>query len=117
MKIKRSESGKAQFDFPAPMYFIAKLAQANPAVSDTLHTLEFARRRKNLEAINVDRPIYVTGLARARALKLTSVSVILSLSKDLVKMYPLRRMKKPTGFPIPEKFFTGRSKSGMTMNQ
>ena len=65
MKIKRSESGKAQFDFPAPMYFIAKLAQANPAVSDTLHTLEFARRRKNLETIKVDRPIYVTGLARA----------------------------------------------------
>jgi len=65
MKIKRSESGKAQFDFPAPMYFIAKLAKSFPAVGDTLHTLEFSRRKKLLETLNVDRPIYVTGLARA----------------------------------------------------
>ena len=65
MKIKRSESGKAQFDFPAPMYFIAKLAGSFPTIGDTLHTLEFSRKKKSLEAMSVDRPIYVTGLARA----------------------------------------------------
>ena len=65
MKIKRSESGKAQFDFPAPMYYIAKLVRTIPAMGDTLHTLEFSRRRSKLESLKVDRPIYVTGLARA----------------------------------------------------
>lgn len=65
MKIKRSESGKAQFDFPAPMYYIAKLVRTIPAVGDTLHTLEFSRMKKSIESLKVDRPIYVTGLARA----------------------------------------------------
>ncbi|MBY8998427.1 MAG: sulfotransferase [Candidatus Thorarchaeota archaeon] len=65
MKLKRTESGKAQFDFPAPMYYIAKLVRTIPAVGDTLHSLEFSRMKKNLESLKVDRPIYVTGLARA----------------------------------------------------
>ena len=65
MKIKRAASGKAQFDFPAPMYYIAKLVRTIPAVGDTLHTLEFSRMKKSIESLKVDRPIYVTGLARA----------------------------------------------------
>lgn len=65
MKIKRSESGQAQFDFPAPMYYIAKLAKTIPALANTLHSLEFSKLRKELETYKVDRPIYVTGLARA----------------------------------------------------
>ena len=65
MKIKRSESGKAQFDFPAPMYYIAKMARTIPTLGDTLHTLEYSRKRKKLDSMKVDRPIYVTGLARA----------------------------------------------------
>ena len=65
MKIKRTESGKAQFDFPAPMYYIAKLVKTIPAVADTIHTLEYSKMRKGLESLKVDRPIYVTGLARA----------------------------------------------------
>jgi hypothetical protein len=65
MKIKRSESGKAQFDFPAPMYFIAKLVKSFPSFADTLHTLEMFRFGKKLDPYQVDRPIYVTGLARA----------------------------------------------------
>lgn len=65
MKIKRAESGKAQFDFPAPMYYIAKLVRTIPAVGDTLHTLEFSKMKRSIESLKVDRPIYVTGLARA----------------------------------------------------
>jgi hypothetical protein len=65
MKIKRTESGKAQFDFPAPMYYIAKLVRTIPALGDTLHALEFSRMKKNIESLKVDKPIYVTGLARA----------------------------------------------------
>jgi hypothetical protein len=65
VKIKRRESGKAQFDFPAPMYYLAKLVRTIPAVGDTLHTLEFLRMKKSIETLKVDRPIYVTGLARA----------------------------------------------------
>ena len=65
MKIKRAESGKPQFDFPAPMYYIAKLVRTIPAVGDTLHTLEFSKMKKSMESLTVDRPIYVTGLARA----------------------------------------------------
>ncbi|MFX1605034.1 MAG: sulfotransferase [Promethearchaeota archaeon] len=65
MRLKRSESGKTQFDFPAPMYYIAKLVLTIPALADTLHTLEYSRRRRKLESLKIDRPIYVTGLARA----------------------------------------------------
>ena len=65
MKIKRSESGKPQFDFPAPMYYIAKLVSTFPAVGNMLHTLESSWMKKRIEPLSVDRPIYVTGLARA----------------------------------------------------
>jgi hypothetical protein len=65
MRIKKSESGKAQFDFPTPMYYIAKLTRTVPALGDTLHTLESSRLKKSIESLKVDRPIYVTGLARA----------------------------------------------------
>jgi hypothetical protein len=65
MKIKRTESGKAQFDFPTPMYYIAKLVRTIPAVGNTLHTLEFSRMKRSIESLKVDRPIFITGLARA----------------------------------------------------
>jgi hypothetical protein len=65
MKIKRRESDKAQFDFPAPMYFIAKLTRSVPALANTLHSLETSKFGKRLDSYQVDRPIYVTGVARA----------------------------------------------------
>ncbi|MFW9787374.1 MAG: sulfotransferase [Candidatus Thorarchaeota archaeon] len=65
MKIKRRESDKAQFEFPTPMYYIAKLAKSVPAFADLLHTLEFRKYGKQLESYQVDRPIFVTGIARA----------------------------------------------------
>jgi hypothetical protein len=65
MRIKRTESGKPQFDFPAPMYYIAKLAKTIPAVAESLHALESSRMRNDIKTLKVDRPIYVTGLARA----------------------------------------------------
>ncbi|MFW9834166.1 MAG: sulfotransferase [Candidatus Thorarchaeota archaeon] len=65
MKIKRKESDKAQFDFPTPMYYIARLVKSVPSLADTLDSLESSKSGKNLDAYHVDRPIYVTGLARA----------------------------------------------------
>ncbi|NHI88295.1 MAG: sulfotransferase [Candidatus Thorarchaeota archaeon] len=65
MKFKRKESGKPQFDFPAPMYFIAKMVKTVPFLGETLHSLELSRIGKGIQTIKVDRPIYVTGLARA----------------------------------------------------
>jgi len=65
MKLKRKESDKAKFSFPAPIYYIAKLAQVLPSFADTLHSLETSKYGKRLDTIQVDRPIYVTGVARA----------------------------------------------------
>ena len=65
MKFKRKESGKPQFDFPAPMYFIAKMVKSVPSLGNTLHSLELSKTGERIQTIQVDRPIYVTGLARA----------------------------------------------------
>jgi hypothetical protein len=66
MKIKlTARSGHPQFDFPAPMYFIAKAMQAVPAMADFLHDLESAQLTDKIKDIKVKSPAYVTGLARA----------------------------------------------------
>ena len=65
MKIKVSQGKHKQFDFPTPMYFIAKLIHQFPSVADTLHKLESQWLRKEVENLGIDRPIYVTGFARS----------------------------------------------------
>jgi hypothetical protein len=66
MKLKRIEPEKhKQFDFPAPMYFIAKMAHQFPSVANGLHKTESIYLRKRLRKYTIDRPIYVTGMARA----------------------------------------------------
>ncbi|MHA2192813.1 MAG: sulfotransferase, partial [Candidatus Thorarchaeota archaeon] len=54
-----------QFDFPAPMYFIAKLAHQLPTLANMMHRTESIYLRTRLKEYSVDRPIYVTGMARA----------------------------------------------------
>ncbi|MFX1604234.1 MAG: sulfotransferase [Promethearchaeota archaeon] len=66
MKLRRIEPEKhKQFDFPAPMYFIAKMAHQFPSFANGLHTTESIYLRKRLANYSINRPIYVTGMARA----------------------------------------------------
>jgi hypothetical protein len=65
MKIRKSDSRKPPFDFPAPMYYLAKLLQRVPAFADVVHSLESSWIGDKVRAKRVDRPIYVTGMARA----------------------------------------------------
>ncbi|MGD9382215.1 MAG: sulfotransferase [Candidatus Thorarchaeota archaeon] len=66
MKLRRTQKEKhKQFDFPAPMYFIAKLAHQFPSLANAMHRTESIYLRTRLKAYSVDRPIYVTGMARA----------------------------------------------------
>ena len=66
MKLRRTKKEKhPQFDFPAPMYFIAKLASQLPTLANAMHRTESIFLRTQLKDYSVDRPIYVTGMARA----------------------------------------------------
>ncbi|MHA1937062.1 MAG: sulfotransferase [Candidatus Thorarchaeota archaeon] len=66
MKLRRTKKEKhKQFDFPAPMYFIAKLAHQLPTLANAMHQTESIYLRTRLKDYSVDRPIYVTGMARA----------------------------------------------------
>ena len=66
MKIERTETEKARkFKFPVPLYFIVKFLDQNPKVGDLMHALECYTLRNDIEKIEVDRPIYLTGLARS----------------------------------------------------
>ncbi|MFX0091159.1 MAG: sulfotransferase [Candidatus Hodarchaeota archaeon] len=66
MKIQKIGTKKYnEFDFPAPMYFIAKFFHEFPTLANTIHTIESFKLRKKMEEIDIDRPIYITGFARA----------------------------------------------------
>ncbi|TFF93507.1 sulfotransferase [Candidatus Thorarchaeota archaeon] len=65
MKITRNEAENGRFSFPLPTYFIAKLVSQYPCVGDILDNLESRYLGDRLEAIDVEAPVYVIGLARA----------------------------------------------------
>ncbi|MFW9992779.1 MAG: sulfotransferase [Candidatus Odinarchaeota archaeon] len=66
MKIQRAKTKKYdEFDFPRPMYFFAKFFHTFPRVANTVHEAESLLLNKKLEKISIDRPIYITGLARS----------------------------------------------------
>lgn len=66
MKLRRTMKVKhKQFDFPAPMYFIAKIAHSFPSLANTMSKAESIYLRKGMQDYRIDRPIYVTGMARA----------------------------------------------------
>ena len=66
MKIEKIGTKKhKEFDFPEPMYFIAKFFHEFPFLANVVHTVESFKLRKKLDGFSIDRPIYITGLARA----------------------------------------------------
>jgi hypothetical protein len=66
MKLRRTEKETAkQFDFPAPMYFIAKLVHQFPTIANLMNRTESLILRRQMTDYAIDRPIYVTGMARA----------------------------------------------------
>ncbi|MFW9886863.1 MAG: sulfotransferase [Candidatus Thorarchaeota archaeon] len=66
MKLRRTEKETAkQFDFPAPMYFIAKLVHQFPTIANLMNKTESLVLRRQMADYAIDRPIYVTGMARA----------------------------------------------------
>jgi hypothetical protein len=66
MKIKLvGRSNHPQFDFPAPLYYLAKLLKRYPVVANFLHDVETAYLRNRIEDLQVHSPVYITGLARA----------------------------------------------------
>lgn len=66
MKLRRTEKEKhKQFDFPAPMYFIAKMAHQFPSLANLMNKTESIVVRRQVANYEIDRPIYVTGMARA----------------------------------------------------
>ncbi|UCG00663.1 MAG: sulfotransferase [Candidatus Heimdallarchaeota archaeon] len=66
IKIKKTETKKLkEFDFPAPMYFIVKFFHTFSPLANIVHTVESYQLKKRMEKTIIDRPIYVTGLARA----------------------------------------------------
>jgi len=54
-----------EFDFPAPMYFIVKFFHQFPSLGKTIHTIESFQMKKKLKTTKIEKPIYITGLARA----------------------------------------------------
>ncbi len=66
IKLKKKKSRKyKEFDFPVPMYFIAKFFHEFPFLANAVHTIESFQLKKKLEQVDIDRPIYIIGLARA----------------------------------------------------
>jgi hypothetical protein len=64
--IKKTKERKyKEFNFPAPMYFIVKFFHEFPFLADVVHTIEAFQLKKRMEKTQIDRPIYITGLARA----------------------------------------------------
>ena len=79
MKIKRiSKAG--EFDFPAPMFYLAKLVHDMPYVATTLHKLESSWMRKRIKNTRITAPVYITGFARSGT---TVVLEMLSQHQDL----------------------------------
>ncbi|MGY5872530.1 MAG: sulfotransferase [Candidatus Thorarchaeota archaeon] len=79
MKIKRTSKGN-EFDFPAPMYFLAKIVQDVPHLASTLHRLESSWMNSRMSGTQIKSPIYITGLARSGT---TVVLEMLSQHKDI----------------------------------
>ncbi|MFX0016510.1 MAG: sulfotransferase [Promethearchaeota archaeon] len=66
IKIKQTKTKKyKEFDFPVPMYFIVKFFHEFPFLASMVHTIESFQLKHALEQTFIDRPIYITGLARA----------------------------------------------------
>jgi hypothetical protein len=66
IEIKKVRSRKyKEFDFPVPMYFIVKFFHEFSFLANVVHTVESFQLKKRMEKIKIDRPIYITGLARA----------------------------------------------------
>ena len=53
------------FEFPVPMYFIVKFFHQFSFLANVVHTVETFQLKKKVENTNIDRPIFITGLARA----------------------------------------------------
>ncbi len=66
IEIKKARSRKyKEFDFPVPMYFIVKFFHEFSFLADVVHSVESFQLKKRMEKTKIDRPIYITGLARA----------------------------------------------------
>ncbi|MFX1251085.1 MAG: sulfotransferase [Promethearchaeota archaeon] len=66
MKFQITKRSKhKEFDFPVPMYYIAKFLHEFPSLANTLHMIETFKLKRKLEKVRIDRPIYITGFARA----------------------------------------------------
>ena len=61
----QSKEETKQFEFPTPMYFIAKLVNQFPSAGDLLHRMELQWLWKRISNFRIDKPIYITGFARA----------------------------------------------------
>lgn len=66
IKIKKSKTKKHKdFDFPVPMYFIVKFFHEFPFLANMVNMIESFQLKKKIEKVIIDRPVFVTGLARA----------------------------------------------------
>lgn len=66
IKIKQTKKKEfKEFDFPVPMYFIVKFFHEFSFLANVVHTVESFQLKKRMEKTKIDRPIYITGLARA----------------------------------------------------
>ena len=66
MRITQSRKKQfKEFDFPTPMYYLAKFFHSYPILAKILDSIETQSLRKSLQEIRVDRPVFITGLARA----------------------------------------------------
>ncbi|MFX1507039.1 MAG: sulfotransferase [Promethearchaeota archaeon] len=66
IELKKTRAKKyKEFEFPVPMYFIVKFFHQFSFLANVVHTVESFQLKKKLENTIIDRPIYITGLARA----------------------------------------------------
>ncbi|TFG30109.1 sulfotransferase [Candidatus Thorarchaeota archaeon] len=70
----------SEFDFPAPMFFLAKLIHDTPYAAETLNRLESSWMKKTIQDAKIISPIYITGLARSGT---TVVLEMLDQHKDI----------------------------------
>jgi hypothetical protein len=66
LTLRKTKNQKFQeFQFPAPMYFVAKFFHEFPTFANLVHTIESLYLKEKIEEINIEKPIYITGLARS----------------------------------------------------
>ncbi len=66
MRIVKGETKKhKEFQFPEPMYFIVKFFNEFQRLANSLNTVESYWLKSKIKRVTIDRPIYITGLARA----------------------------------------------------